>query len=146
MSITKLFTTASSYSFQPTQCITSDGARPLRYAAPVGSPAEIKVSSQLSANFPELRTLGRTLKRWFDKIMTFQQTRLTNDPTEWLNNLIKRVKRVALGLYNFEKLQHPRASLCRKAQLEGARLHRGEITQRIRRLPRAIQMAPTHCR
>ncbi len=48
------------------------------------------------ANSPELRRLGRTLKRWFEKIMAFHRTRLTNGPTEGLNNLIKRVKRVSV--------------------------------------------------
>lgn len=53
-------------------------------------------------NSPELRRLGRTLKRWFDKIMAYHEARLTNGPTEGLNNLIKRVKRVAFGFSNFE--------------------------------------------
>ena len=53
-------------------------------------------------NSPELRRLGRTLKRWFEKIMAYHEVRLTNGPTEGLNNLIKRVKRVAFGFSNFE--------------------------------------------
>jgi len=51
---------------------------------------------------PEVQKLGRTIKTWFDKICNFHIARVSNGPTEALNNLIKRVKRVAFGFRNFE--------------------------------------------
>ena len=63
---------------------------------------EITEHTRSIVNSPEPRTLGRTLKRWFDKIMALHETRLTNGPTEGLNNLIKRVKRVAFDFSYFE--------------------------------------------
>ncbi len=50
----------------------------------------------------ELRKLSKTITYWFDKIMAFDEIRITNGPTEGLNNLIKRVKRVAFGFTNFD--------------------------------------------
>jgi len=49
----------------------------------------------------ELQSLARTIERWFEKIMAFHFARVTNGPTEGLNNLIKRVKRVGFGFTNF---------------------------------------------
>ncbi len=63
---------------------------------------EIVARSSSPVNSPELQKLGRTLKRWFEKIMAYHDTHLTNGPTEGLNNLLKRVKRVAFGFTNFE--------------------------------------------
>jgi len=51
---------------------------------------------------PEIQRLGRTLKTWFDKIVNFHVARVTNGPTEALNNLIKRIKRIGFGFRNFE--------------------------------------------
>ena len=51
---------------------------------------------------PEVQKLGRTMRNWFDKIANFHLARVSNGPTEALNNLIKRVKRVAFGFRNFE--------------------------------------------
>jgi transposase len=51
---------------------------------------------------PEVQRLGRTIRRWFDKICNFHIARRSNGPTEALNNLIKRVKRVGFGFRNFE--------------------------------------------
>ena len=45
----------------------------------------------------ELRKLGRTLQRWSDKICNFHIARVSNGPTEALNNLIKRIKRIGYG-------------------------------------------------
>lgn len=50
---------------------------------------------------PELRTLGATLQKWFDKICNFHIARVSNGPTEALNNLIKRIKRIGFGFTNF---------------------------------------------
>ena len=51
---------------------------------------------------PEVQKLGRTIKTWFEKICNFHIARVSNGSTEALNNLIKRVKRVAFGFRNFE--------------------------------------------
>ncbi len=51
---------------------------------------------------PEIRRLGRTIRTWFAKMCNFHLARLTNGPTESLNNLIKRIKRVGFGFRNFE--------------------------------------------
>jgi transposase len=51
---------------------------------------------------PEIRRLGRTIKNWFAKIINFHLARVSNGPTEALNNLIKRIKRIGFGFRNFE--------------------------------------------
>ena len=51
---------------------------------------------------PEIQRLGRTIKKWFEKICNYHRARLSNAPTESLNNLIKRVKRIAFGFRYFE--------------------------------------------
>jgi transposase len=51
---------------------------------------------------PELRKLGGTLERWFDKICNYHLARVSNGPTEALNNLIKRIKRIGFGFRNFD--------------------------------------------
>jgi len=51
---------------------------------------------------PEIQKLGRTIKSWFDNICNFHLARVSNGPTEALNNLIKRIKRIGFGFRNFE--------------------------------------------
>jgi transposase len=52
--------------------------------------------------FPiEVRSLGRTLKKWRDAIIAWHKLHITNGPTESMNNLAKRVKRVAFGFRSF---------------------------------------------
>jgi transposase len=51
---------------------------------------------------PEIQRLGRTLGAWFEKIANFHLARVSNGPTEALNNLIKRIKRIGFGFRNFE--------------------------------------------
>ena len=50
---------------------------------------------------PEVRSLGRTLRRWRSEITAWHACHFTNGPTEAMNNLIKRIKRVAFGFTNF---------------------------------------------
>jgi transposase len=50
----------------------------------------------------ELRKLGDTLHRWFDKVCNYHLARVSNGPTEALNNLIKRIKRIGFGFRNFD--------------------------------------------
>lgn len=50
---------------------------------------------------PEVRSLGRTLRRWHDQIVTWHRARVSNGPTEAVNNLIKRIKRIGFGFRRF---------------------------------------------
>ena len=50
---------------------------------------------------PEINKLGRTIARWTPQIANWHISRVTNGPTEALNNLIKRIKRTAFGFRNF---------------------------------------------
>ena len=50
---------------------------------------------------PEVNKLGRTIARWTLQITNWHISKVTNGPTEALNNLIKRIKRAAFGLPNF---------------------------------------------
>jgi len=50
----------------------------------------------------EVRRLGRTLRVWTDQIVAWHDARVSNGPTEAINNLIKRVKRVAFGFRRFD--------------------------------------------
>ena len=53
--------------------------------------------------FPaEVRSLGRTLTRWHHQMVNWHSSRASNGPIEGVNNLIKRVKRVAFGFTKFE--------------------------------------------
>jgi transposase len=60
--------------------------------------------SKRSAPF-EVRRLARTLRNWFDPIVAWHQAKVSNGPTEGMNNLLKRVKRVAFGFTNFENFR-----------------------------------------
>ncbi len=50
---------------------------------------------------PEVNSLGRTIARWRDQIVAWHRARVSNGPTEAVNNLVKRIKRVAFGITNF---------------------------------------------
>jgi transposase len=50
---------------------------------------------------PEVRQLGRTIRKWRSQISAWHRARVSNGPTEAANNLIKRVKRVAFGFRRF---------------------------------------------
>jgi transposase len=62
---------------------------------------------QLSADMrdgscpPEVRQLGRTMRTWRKAIAAWHEAQVTNGPTETMNGLIKRIKRVAFGMTNF---------------------------------------------
>ena len=49
----------------------------------------------------EVRSLGRTLSRWFDQIVAWHEAFVSNGPTEAINNLIKRIKRIGFGFRRF---------------------------------------------
>ena len=44
---------------------------------------------------------GHTLARWHTQIVNWHHARVSNGPTEAINNLIKRVKRAAFGFRRF---------------------------------------------
>ncbi|MGH3733524.1 MAG: ISL3 family transposase [Acidimicrobiales bacterium] len=50
----------------------------------------------------EVQKLGKTIRQWFEKICNYHVARVSNGPTEALNNLIKRIKRIGFGFRNFE--------------------------------------------
>jgi len=50
---------------------------------------------------PEVRQLGRTLNRWRTQIAAWHDAQVSNGPTEAMNNLAKRIKRVAFRMTNF---------------------------------------------
>jgi transposase len=50
---------------------------------------------------PEVRQLGRTMRRWRTQIAAWHQAQVTNGPTETMNGLAKRIKRIAFGMTNF---------------------------------------------
>jgi transposase len=50
---------------------------------------------------PEVRALGRTLRRWHDQIVAWHRAHVSNGPTEAVNNLIKRIKRIGFGFRRF---------------------------------------------
>ena len=54
---------------------------------------------------PEVRQLGRTIVRWRHQIVAWHRAHVTNGPTEAVNNLIKRVKRVAFGMTRFRNFR-----------------------------------------
>jgi transposase len=62
---------------------------------------ELQAHCEQKAMPPEVQRLGRTIKRWFDKLCNYHLAKVTNGPTESINNLIKRIKRVGFGFRNF---------------------------------------------
>ena len=54
---------------------------------------------------PEVRSLARTLERWKGHIVAWHTEKLTNGPTEAMNNLVKRVKRAAFGFRTFRNFR-----------------------------------------
>lgn len=54
---------------------------------------------------PEVRSLGRTLRRWRDQLIAWHAAKVSNGPTEAANNLVKRIKRIGFG---FRKFRHYR--------------------------------------
>src|SRR6202007_170044 len=50
----------------------------------------------------EVQRFGQTLRRWLEQICNYHVAGFSNGPTEALNNLIKRIKRVGFGFRNFE--------------------------------------------
>jgi len=80
----------------------------LRFLYDIGNPdmadrylSELADDLQDETFPPEVNSLGRTLTRWHDQIVAWHHSRATNGPAEAINNLVKRVKRVAFGFRSF---------------------------------------------
>jgi hypothetical protein len=50
---------------------------------------------------PEVNSLGRTIVRWHEEIVNWHKASVSNGPTEAVNNLVKRIKRIAFGFRRF---------------------------------------------
>jgi transposase len=62
---------------------------------------ELATDMQDQSHPPEVRSLGRTLARWFDEITAWHKALVSNGPTEAVNNLMKRIKRIGFGFRSF---------------------------------------------
>ena len=49
--------------------------------------------------------MARTLRNWFEPIVAWHRAKGSNGPTEGMNNLLKRFKRVEFGFTNFENFR-----------------------------------------
>ena len=49
----------------------------------------------------EVNSLGRTIGRWFAQIIAWHKALVSNGPTEAVNNLVKRIKRIGFGFRRF---------------------------------------------
>jgi len=54
------------------------------------------------AEVPELTRLARTVAAWQDEVLAYHHTGLSNGPTEAMNLLVKKIKRVGHGFRNFD--------------------------------------------
>jgi transposase len=77
------------------------------YAAPDLDRARRRLHAFYTAcahpDIPELTRLGRTISSWENQLLAYFTTgRTSNGPTEAVNLLIKRIKRVGFGFRNFE--------------------------------------------
>ncbi len=63
--------------------------------------AQLAIDLQDDSCPPEVRSLGRTIARSRHEITAWHRARVSNGPTEAVNNLIKRIKRIAFGITNF---------------------------------------------
>ena len=101
---------ASSMPVTPTGRYAPPGTQRKRYGASTGFDTPVlalRYTLQLADDLgdescpPEINKLGRTITRWSAQITNWHISKVTNGPTEALNNLIKRIKRAAFGLPNF---------------------------------------------
>lgn len=60
------------------------------------------INRMAASRLPEIQTLRRTLKSWFNEILNYFKWRLTNARVEGYNNVAKLIKRRAYGYRSFE--------------------------------------------
>ena len=53
------------------------------------------------SHVPECRRLAKTIRSWEPEVLAFHTTGRSNGPTEGINLLIKKIKRVGHGFRNF---------------------------------------------
>ena len=58
---------------------------------------------------PEIKGLGRTLKQWRGPILAWHTTGASNGPTEGLNSIIKKIKRISVYRCSLVSLRRVRA-------------------------------------
>ena len=85
--------------------------------------ARLSVDLQDADCPPETRQLGRTIARWAAQIVAWHRARVSNGPTEAVNNLIKRVKRIAFGFRNFANYRIRSLLYAGRPQLGAPRHH-----------------------
>ena len=54
------------------------------------------------AEIPELNRLAKTIAAWQDEVLAYHHTGLSNGPTEAMNLLVKKIKRVGHGFRTFD--------------------------------------------
>ena len=65
----------------------------------------VRRGRQIPPKSEEPQRLGRTLHAWFDKITNFHLARVSNGPTEALNNLDQADQTDRLGFCDFENFR-----------------------------------------
>ena len=73
-----------------------------RSLVPARAALEMFYAHCSASEIPELTRLARTIASWEAEILGWHVTGLSNGPTEAVNLLIKKVKRVGHGFRNFE--------------------------------------------
>ena len=72
---------------------------------------------------PEVRSLARTLRTWRDQILAWHRAKVANGPTESINSLIKRIKRICFGLRRFANYRIRVLLYCGQPKLRPTRRH-----------------------
>ncbi len=62
---------------------------------------DLLIEDCVGFEIPELSGMARTLRRWRDHILAWHITGISNGPTEGVNSIIKKVKRVGAGFRSF---------------------------------------------
>ena len=71
--------------------------------SPAASPAAHLYEACALPGVSELERLGRTISAWEHQLLTYVTTGgVSNGPTEAVNLLVKRIKRVGFGFRNFD--------------------------------------------
>ncbi len=60
---------------------------------------------------PEIQRLEKTIGKWFDKICNYHLAKVSNGPTEALNNLVKRIKRIGFASETSRTTEYERCSM-----------------------------------
>jgi len=83
------------------------------------------------AEVAELTRLARTVAAWQDEILAYHHTGLSNGPTEAMNLLVKKIKRVGHGFRNFDNYRL-------RLLLHCGVTWQDQLTARLRARPRSV--------